>query len=168
MIPFAILTIESESDRAYMTLIYQRYRALMLKVAWEFTQELADVEDIVSDSCVALIDNLDTLRTLEAHHQRKYIAVTVRRKAIDHIRRIQRDESRQFTADDDAVIRIPDPESVEKKVLLLEELRQVQKIIHDLPQKQQDILRMRYQQGMSQKDIAEVLQVARSVKRIVK
>ena len=30
------------------------------------------------------------------------------------------------------------------------------------------ILRMRYQQGMSQKDIAEVLQVARSVKRIVK
>lgn len=160
MIPFIILTIESEDERSYMTLVYQRHRALMLKVAWEFTQDQADVEDIVSDSCVALINNLDTLRTMEAHHLRKYIAVTVRRKAIDHMRRIQREESRQFTTDDDAVIKIPAPDSVEKKIMLLEELRQVQKIIHDLPQKQQDILRMRYQQGMSQKAIAEALGIA--------
>lgn len=33
MIPFVILTIESEDDRAYMTLLYQRHRALMLKTS---------------------------------------------------------------------------------------------------------------------------------------
>ena len=46
MIPIAILTIESEDDRAYMTLLYQRHRALMLKTAWEYTREQAYVEDI--------------------------------------------------------------------------------------------------------------------------
>lgn len=57
MIPFVILTIGSEDDRAYMTLLYERHRALMLKTAWEFTRERADVEDVVSDSCVALMSH---------------------------------------------------------------------------------------------------------------
>lgn len=162
MIPFVILTLESEEDRAYMTLIYQRHRALMLKIAWEFTREKADVEDIVSDSCVALINNLDALRALESHHQRKYIAVTVRRKAIDLTRRRQREQAALHSADETTMAKIPDPENLEKKVLLLEELRQVQCIIRQLPQREQDVLRMKYQLGMKQQDIAEILGITES------
>lgn len=159
MIPFVILTIESEDDRAFMTLIYQRHRALMLKTAWEYTREKADVEDIVSDSCVALINHLDTLRGLEGHHLRKYIAVTVRRKAIDHIRRQKREHTADISADHCCLC---DAESVERKVLLLEELRQVQRIIKQLPEREQDVLRMKYQLGMKHREIAEALGIAES------
>lgn len=157
MIPFVILTIESEDDRAFMTLIYQRHRALMLKTAWEYTREKADVEDIVSDSCVSLINHLDDLRRLEAHHLRKYIAVTVRRKAIDLIRKRQREQTAELP---EVLARIPGPENVESKVLLLEELRQVQRIIRQLPQREQDVLRMKYQLGMKHREIAEALGIA--------
>ena len=56
--------------------------------------------------------------------------------------------------------RIPDPESVEKKVLLLEELNRLRELLHELPRREQEILRMKYQQGMKQKDIAQALGIA--------
>lgn len=159
MIPFVILTIESEDDRDYMTLVYQRHQALMLKIAWEYTREKADVEDIVSDSCVALINHLHDLRNLEAHHLRKYIAVTVRRKAIDHMRKHQRQQTAELP---ESFARTPSPEDVERKVLLLEELRQVQQVIRQLPQREQDVLRMKYQLGMKHREIAQALGIMES------
>ena len=47
IIPAVILTIDSEDERAYMTEPYQKHYALMLKTAWTFTKERANVEDIV-------------------------------------------------------------------------------------------------------------------------
>lgn len=160
MLPFVIMTIESEDDRAYMTLLYQRHRALMLKTAWEFTREKADVEDIVSNSCVALIQHLDELRTMEGDSLRCYIVVTVQRKAIDFCRQMQRRREQFFLADEETLRRAPDPESVEKKVLLLEELNRLRDLLHTLPRREQEILRMKYQQGMKQKDIAQTLGIA--------
>lgn len=160
MIPFVILTIESEDDRAYMTLLYQRHRALMFKIAWEYTHEKADVEDIVSNSCVALINHLDELRAMDGESLRRYIVVTVQSKAIDFCRRMQRQREQFFQADEEYLRRVPDPESVEKKVLLLEELNRLRELLHTLPRREQEILRMKYQQGMKQKEIARQLGIA--------
>lgn len=162
MIPFVILTIESDDDRAYMTLVYQRHRALMLKIAWEFTREKADVEDIVSDSCVALINNLDKLRGMEGAYLRRYIAVTVRNKALDHHKRQHRKNTFIIPADEGFIDRMPDPDSLEKKVLLLEELRRVQELMRSLPERERDVLRMKYQQGMKHKEIASIFGIEES------
>ena len=157
MIPFVILTIESDSDRAFMTVLYQRHRALMLKTAWEFTREKADVEDIVSDSCVSLIKHLDTLRTMESNQLRRYIALTVQNKALDHCKRMQRHYSQCLPSDDNLIDHIPAPECLEKKILLLDELRRVQTLLHTLPQREQDVLRLKFHDGLKHKEIADIL-----------
>lgn len=162
MIPFVILTIESEDDRAYMTLVYQRHRALMLKIAWEFTREKADVEDIVSDSCVALINHLDALRTMEPDCLRRYIAVTVRNKALDLCKRRQKESTIRQPMDEDSFQRVADPMSVEQKVQLLEELRRVQAMLKTLPEREQDVLRLKFRHGMKHKEIAAVLGITES------
>ena len=162
MIPYVILTIESEDDRQYMTCLYNQHRALMLKAAWDFTREKADVEDIVSESCVALINHIDTLRTLEEHHLRRYIAMTVRSKALDLLRRRKLESVAFFPLEDCAVHHIPAPDCTEKKVLLVEELRQVQGLLQSLPEKERDVLRLKYQQGMKHKDIAKALGITES------
>lgn len=157
MIPVAILSIASEDDRAYMTLVYQRHRALMLKIAWQYTTEKADVEDIVSDSCVALINNLEKLRTLDREALRRYIAAAVRSKAVDHCRKLHK--SADLLTEAEAIESLPDPESVEKKILLLEEVRQVQSLIRALPKREQEVLRMKYHQGLKHREIALALGV---------
>lgn len=157
MIPFVIMTIESEDDRAFMTLVYQRHRALMLKTAWDFTREKADVEDIVSDSCVALINNIDKLRGMEEAALRRYIVLTVRSKGLDLCKRRKRQYAHIAPEDDNLIDRLPDPESLEKKILLMDELRRMQILLRQLPERERDVLRMKYQQGMKHKEIAEVL-----------
>ena len=39
LMPMVILTIDDDNDRAYMTRLYREYRALMLKTAWEYSND---------------------------------------------------------------------------------------------------------------------------------
>ena len=78
MIPMVIMAIESDTDRAYMTDVYMNHRSLMLKVAWRYTNAPSEVEDIVSESCVSLIQHLDSIRSMEEKTLRSYIVTTVK------------------------------------------------------------------------------------------
>ena len=76
IIPFAITAIESEDDRTVMTDIYLRNRAVMLKIAWDYTRVPSEVDDIVSDTCDMLIQHLDCL------DQRSFAAGGLWRQAV--------------------------------------------------------------------------------------
>lgn len=162
IIPAVILAIDSEDDRAYMTELYQKHYALMLKTAWVFTKERADVEDIVSDSCAALILKLDTVRTLEQGKLRSYIVTTVRNTAIDFCRKQQRQNARFVQVADEDMQQYPATVSVEGSILLMDELNMVRNALHALPEREQDILRMKCQQGMKDAQIAELVGLSES------
>lgn len=162
MIPIVILAIESDSDREYMTLLYQNHQALMLKTAWQYTKNKADVEDIVSDSCASLIEKIETIRDMEKNALRAYIVTTVRNKAIDFCRKQQRRNAKLQEFDEEEVEAIADHESVERKILLREELKQVLEALHHLPEHERDILRLKYQKGMSDREIADITGLAES------
>lgn len=162
IIPAVILAIDSEDDRAYMTALYQKHYALMLKTAWVFTKERADVEDIVSDSCAALILKLDTVRTLEQGKLRSYIVTTVRNTAIDFCRKQQRQNARFVQVEDGDMQQYPATVSVEGSILLMDELNEVRRALHSLPERERDILRMKCQQGMKDAQIAELIGLSES------
>ena len=65
MIPMVIMAIESDDDRAFMSDVYVKHRALMVKIARNYTSETADIDEIISESCVALIQHSDSLRARE-------------------------------------------------------------------------------------------------------
>lgn len=168
IIPNVILAIESGDDRAYMTAVYKQYSALMLKIARSFTPVQADVEDIVSDSCASLITHLETIRSMECFELRAYIAATVRNTAMNHCRKQKRASMRFQHVDDEAILQIPDTVSVEKKIMLRDEIECVRKVIHTLPEHERDVLRLKYQQGLKDKEIAEAVGLAEaSVRKYV-
>ncbi len=55
VMPQVIMMIESDEDRSYMERLYEQHYRLMLSTAWKYTSDQFEVEDIVSDSIVALI-----------------------------------------------------------------------------------------------------------------
>lgn len=160
MIPMVILTIDSDTDRAYMTELYQQHHALMFKTAWSFFREKEDVEDVVSESCAKLIDHIDLLRTMERAPMRSYIVTVVKHTSIDLQRKKQRERATFAQTDDAMVERLPDHTSVEEKILLRDELYRIRQALHELPEKEQDVLRMKYQQGLPDSDIALAIGVA--------
>lgn len=148
MIPVSILAIESDSDRAYMTTLYKQHRSLMFKTAWRYVQERTDVEDIVSDSCTSLICKIDIIRQLEPNALRTYIVTTVRNTAIDFCRKQQRINQHVLPNTEELITEFPSPMSVEANIMLRDEIAQVRKVLLQLPQREQDVLRLCYIAGM--------------------
>ncbi|MEG0494090.1 MAG: sigma-70 family RNA polymerase sigma factor [Raoultibacter sp.] len=166
MMPLVILTMTDDSDREYMEWLYTQYHRLMLSTAWKFVKTQADVEDIVSDSCVALIKNMNTIRGKDCNVLKSYIVSTVRNTAIDYFRRQQRTNARFLQGDDEVIERVADDASLEHKVLLREELRIVRQAISNLSEHERDVLRLKYQKGKSDIEIAEMIGLSESSVRV--
>ena len=161
MIPAVIMAIESDDDRIFMTEVYKTHHVLMFKTAWAFTRVQSEVEDIVSDSCVSLIEKIYKLRTMNDNELRKYIVITVRNTAINHWNKKQRENAR-FLKIDEAVMQMPDESSMEGKIAFDDELDFVRREIHNLTDKEQEILHLKFFQGKTDKEISEIVGIAES------
>ena len=114
----------------------------------------AAVEDIVSDSLVALMEKIDLLRTLTEEQERAYVLAVVRNTAMDELRRKQRQRGRFLRDGDEALALYPDPTALEEKVLMRETMAAVRRAIAELPEKEQQVLRLKVLENRTDAEIA--------------
>lgn len=154
VMPYVIMMIESDEDRNYMEWLYKQHYRLMLSTAWKYSSDQFEVEDVVSDSIVALIKKIDQLRLMECNALRLYIVSTVRNTSINHFKKKKGVDERFVLAGDDLVSQFVEPEGIMQKIALHDELMAIIKAIHTLPPKEQAVLRMKCMEGMSTEEIA--------------
>lgn len=167
MLPMVIMTMEDEDNREYMTRLYRDYQALMLKTAWEYSQDSGTVEDIVSDSCVALIQHLNQLKAMDKPALRAYIVITVRNKALDDLRRQALRRKNFVTMDENTLDSLEETTSFERKLSLRQEMEIVREAIANLPADEQDVLRMKFFRHMTDKEIAACMEIAENRVRVL-
>lgn len=161
LIPVVILSLESDGDREFMSELYMNYRALMYKTAWSSTRVSADVDDIISDSCVALIKHISKLKEMNDNEIRQYIVITVRNTAINAWRRSKKCRQLFYSAGED-LENISDKHKGQGTISFFEELDAVRNAIQALPENEQILIRMKYLEGKSDKEIAEQIGIADS------
>ena len=167
LLPMVILTIDDDNDRAYMTRLYREYRALMLKTAWEYSNNNETVEDIVSESCIALIRHMDQLKEMEKAAIRSYIVITVRNKAIDGFRK-QSLRKKVFVAmDENTINKMTEPNAFDRKLNLRHEMDAVKEAIAVLPAEEQSVLRLKFFQHLSDKEIAAQMEITENRVRVL-
>jgi len=167
MLPMVIMTMEDGDNREYMTRLYRDYQALMLKTAWEYSQDSATVEDIVSDSCVSLIQHLNQLKAMDKPALRAYIVITVRNKALDDLRRQALRRKKFVTMDENTLDSLEETTSFERKLSLRQEMETVREAIANLPADEQDVLRMKFFRHMTDKEIAACMEIAENRVRVL-
>ena len=86
---------QADDERQFLAACYQRHRISMIRLAKCYAADSAAVEDIVSDSLVALMEKIDLLRTLTEEQERAYVLAVVRNTAMDELRRKQRQRGRR-------------------------------------------------------------------------
>lgn len=160
ILPNVILVMQEGPDRDYMAWLYKEYHRLMFATAWKYYRDRYIVEDIVSDSCIALIKNINTLCTLEPYKLRAYIVTTVRNTSLDYIDRQHRSTKHVVHASDEAMRTVPDDIDVQKEITLHEEVAAVWSAIEKLPYKEQRIMQLRYSQELPDHDIARILEMS--------
>ena len=162
ILPNVILAMPAGDDRDYMEWLYKHHCKLMFSTAWKIFRDEATVDDVVSESCVALIKNIPTLRSLEHNKLRVYIVSTVRNTALNFFDKQQRLNSHVAGEESEAIATVADDFDVEKKVLLEDELKRVWRAIAQLPVKEQQIMRMKYVMEMPDEKIAKEVGLAPS------
>lgn len=166
VMPIVILAMPAGGDRDFMEDLYRKYHRLMYATAWKYVNESSTVEDVVSDSCVALMKKIPTLRKLDHNKTCVYIVSTVRNTSINALNKQSRLNQVFSSGDDEFVEALPDGEDIVQKIILEEELNAVMRAINSLPEKEQMIMKMKYSMELSDEVIAD--QVGLSVNSIRK
>ena len=159
MLAYAILAIENDSDRAFMEDLYRRYYSLMYRKALAVTHSPTDAEDAVEAAILKLIDRIDLLRACKALSLRSYLLSCVKNAAIDKLRRDNNQFKHRYTFDDvqDKLDAVPDGAEVDAGLLHAAQVDAVATALARLPDRERELLRMKYYEELSDREIAEIL-----------
>lgn len=154
--PAAILAIEDENDREFMKQLYIEHHLSMYRMARALSHSLPDAEDIVSEACVALIRKIPVLRALDCNVLQGYIISTVKNAAYALHRK--RNSHREIEDGETLLNRMmdhsPPPDA---RILLQNDIEELMQAIKSLSEGDQAVIRMKYFQKYSDREIAEAL-----------
>lgn len=96
MIPYCILVIEDDSDRAFMENLYLEYRRLIYSEIGKIIRNSWDIEDVFQNALVNLISQIAKLRSLPHDELVRYIITTAKHTAYDFFRSRGRDSDLSY------------------------------------------------------------------------
>ena len=139
--------IETFEERDIFEKVYHKYRYLMLYVANKILQNHHDAEDAVHEAFVAVIKNLEKFYDIESPKTRSLIVLIVERKAIDILRKKQRENFLELN-EDILGIEMPTPGDLG-----------VADAMARLPAHYREVLLMRYDNGLTNREIGKLLEI---------
>lgn len=158
MIPYCIALIEDESDRAFMTRLFEQYQRLMYKCIRRIVEEPWDVDDVLQDVLEQLMKKADKLRGAENTWLCKYIMVTCEHRALNYNRYkkchpcVVLEESSDVFSDQGA-----HREAIESRLIRESEIACFQRLWDKLDRRTQYILEGIYILEQSPEELAEEL-----------
>ena len=142
--------IETPDDKAKFERIYNRYRNLMYHVAYKVLSNHYDAEDAVHQAFVAIIRHLEKISDIDCPQTRSYIVLITERKAIDLIR--TRHSEKVIPLNEDLIgIEIPAPGD-----------HGLADALAKLPAHYREVLLLRFDNGYSTKELAQMLRMTES------
>ena len=141
-------------DENAVSMLYVTHRLALVRLAVLLVDDQASAEDVVQDAFVGLHRHRAQLRDPEAAVGYLRTAVvngarSALRRRGTHRRFLQRRTSPEY------------PEEADSAALLADEHRTVLRAVRSLPQRQQEILALRYWSNLTEAEIAQTLGISR-------
>lgn len=156
--PIAILAITDETDREFMKELYIRYHMTMLRMARALTDSSYDAEDAVGDACVSLIKKISVLRRLDCNVLEGYIISTVK-NAVYMLHR--KKNARREVDDGEGILGLIADENAipDERIILTCTIDALMKAISRLPENDQVVIRMKYFEKLTDREMADLLEI---------
>ena len=160
MISLVVFVVPDESDRDWFHNFYIEHRKLMMVTAEYYLPSRQDADDVVSDSLVALFQKMDTLRSIDENALRYYIIRTVRNTAFNHMRKTKQTNLHFLHVSDSVKENMADESNVEVLVLCRDDLDMVRDVVRELPEKEREVIFLKFEDGLDNEEIAQILNVS--------
>lgn len=133
--------------------LYREHRLSLARIALLLVDDMATAEDVVHDAFIALQRNADKLRNPAAAVG--YLRTSVVNNARSVLRKRQTVRKHLSLARDEHVA------AADTELILAAQHREVLEAVRTLPQRQQEVLVLRYWSNLSEAEIAEALGISR-------
>lgn len=137
--------LDNPKDRAGFETVYYTYRQYMYRRAYNILKNEQDAEDAVHEAFIAIAKNFEKISAPKCHKTKKYIVTIIESKAIDIYRKKQRQPHIGLIEAADAVHEDVHTDNSLGACLL------------KLPEKYRTVLLLKYDQGLSNREIARAL-----------
>lgn len=160
IMPIFIQMIDDPVDQEWMTGLFMKYHKVMMATAGYYMKDFQDVEEVVNDSLLSLYEKIDRIRSLEPKALTSYIITTVRNAAFSYLRKKKLMNSHFLYLSDYGIEAISATDDVERAAEARDQLDIVHGIINTLSKNEQGAIRLKCEEGLDDKEIAEILGVS--------
>jgi len=137
--------IETQEEKSKFETLYLEYRQYMFRVAYAILNNIHDAEDAVQLAFMRAAENIENIGEPVCIKTKGWLVTIVRNAAIDIYRRKRAHPSVEYTA------------WAEKMCVEYDGSNLVSKCILKLPERQQNLLILKYQYGYDLYEIAEMM-----------
>lgn len=151
---YGLQFLDGVAEKDFFEEIYEAYRDEMYRTAYQILKNKHDAEDVVQETFVALMDNLDVLKNNPPRKNWNYILTILKHKSYNLCKQRKRQTDKEIEGE--ALENVFDEEldarfqKMERQEILAEALRHMNKSYRD-------ILLLQYYHDMSITEIARVL-----------
>ena len=162
MINQAVRTRDSEAGLDAFSQTYQRYFPRLFAYVYARVGQVHLAEDLVADVFERAYTKAHSLRSKEAYST--WLFTIARNAIISHARK----HSRETLVDPDVMGDIsPSTASVETEILAREEQSAVARLVREFPQREQDIISLKFDAELSNQQIAEIMELSEPNVRVI-
>lgn len=148
--------------------IYEAYKDKVYKGAYKLLQNHHDAEEVAQDVFFKIYRNIETFRGIPRDAFAPLIVIYTKNTALDYLRKKKRQtvgiayEEDGVTKEHDILDPAPEPDAV---VIDKEQVAQIGMYIESLPEKQRQVVLLRYKYNLSDKDIAKAMSMTEAAAR---
>ncbi len=161
MLMIYLAAIETDAEKSKFEAIYMEYRALMFYVANQILNNDQDAEDVVHQAFEKIIAIVDEIESVKCPQTKSLVVTIVERKAIDLYRARRRRTTLPLDEESNSAF---SPSGIET----MPDRAGVAQAIASLPSKYRSLLLLKYDNGYSNQEIAQMLSMpAANVKKTI-
>jgi len=144
-------------DGAWSELV-DRYGRKVYAIAWHFTYDRAEAEELTQDCFLKLWENLDRYEPTEASLL-AWIAALSRNLCIDHYRKRRREKGFRFLSEEAVTSVLPAGDDPQADAVRRERVRFLLEALADLPDELAEVVMLRDLDGLDYREIGDFLEL---------
>lgn len=153
------LTIENESDKEFISGLYEKYYPIMKKKAYDITHDINVTDDLIHEAFIKLIDKIPILRSLSCCKQASYIVNTIKNISISYVRKRNSNANKQFIGDENDIAEMIEDTAItiEESFIKKEDIKSLGELMSKLSERDRNLLYNKYIFELSDKEISELM-----------
>ena len=152
--------IDNEDDKIKFEDIYNKYKKMMFWIASQILTDERDIDEVVQDSFIKIIKNLDKIEKINSKKTKSFISIIVKNTAIDAYRKVFSNRV-EVELEDNLIFPSDKLEEIET-----EGLNDIEIAIMKLPEIYKELFLLKYSHELENYEIAKLLDIKESTVRV--